>query len=380
METGSHPVAHDPVSVRRIFLRAAALAGLGGMVGAGCLVVAYAMSPRVIIEMDRDLPRRVVSGLYGAESAGQRTFAWTARQAEFRFRGLRRESAWACRLALRGGRGDAALQPVAELAVDGLTLARLQATDEFQEIEVTAPRRPQAGLTLTVKSSSVVVPPGDPRELGLQLDWLTCRPVDAAFTSPTVALRAAATGGAVLGAVLGFQSATPDRGGMAAAACFGTGHSALLRDRPYSTFPEVASAAAIWIAIAAVAVLTLLIGAPEIPLAGRSNRLALHWLRGLSQAPRAASSLEGRHRCRLPCAPAAGRAVGRLLLHPGDAERRTFLYAIGLYVVATPWTALTSDYVTLLRTVVCVVEAIAGALLYAAVVRCGPTGPQGRSP
>ena len=47
----------------------------------------------------------------------------------------------------------------------------------------------------------------------------------------------------------------------------------------------------------------------------------------------------------------------------------TFPYAIGLYVVATPWTALTSDYVTLLRTVVCVVEAIAGALLYAAVVK-----------
>ena len=220
-------------------MRAAALAGLGGMVGAGCLVVAYAMSPRVIIEMDRDLPRRVVSGLYGAESAGQRTFAWTARQAEFRFRGLRRESAWACRLALRGGRGDAALQPVAELAVDGLTLARLQATDEFQEIEVTAPRRPQAGLTLTVKSSSVVVPPGDPRELGLQLDWLTCRPVDAAYTLrrplPSGQQRLAALFSAPYS---GFQSATPDRGGMAAAACFGTGHSALLRDRPVFHLPR----------------------------------------------------------------------------------------------------------------------------------------------
>jgi hypothetical protein len=47
-----------------------------------------------------------------------------------------------------------------------------------------------------------------------------------------------------------------------------------------------------------------------------------------------------------------------------------FPYAIGLYATAAPFAALITDHVLLLRTVVIVVEAIGGAMLYAVVARC----------
>ena len=48
-----------------------------------------------------------------------------------------------------------------------------------------------------------------------------------------------------------------------------------------------------------------------------------------------------------------------------------FPYAIGLYLFAAPWSILTNDHVMLLRIVVLVSEAAAGALLYMMVVRTG---------
>src|SRR5207237_3851109 len=46
-----------------------------------------------------------------------------------------------------------------------------------------------------------------------------------------------------------------------------------------------------------------------------------------------------------------------------------FPYAIGLYVFTAPWSAFTRDHVTLLRIVVCAVEAVAGVLVYPVVVK-----------
>jgi hypothetical protein len=46
-----------------------------------------------------------------------------------------------------------------------------------------------------------------------------------------------------------------------------------------------------------------------------------------------------------------------------------FPYAIALYVIAMPWTALTHDYVALLKIVVCVSRALAGLALYPLVAR-----------
>ncbi len=45
-----------------------------------------------------------------------------------------------------------------------------------------------------------------------------------------------------------------------------------------------------------------------------------------------------------------------------------FPYAIALYVVASPWMALTRDHVALLRVVVCTAHVLTGLLLYAAVL------------
>jgi len=46
-----------------------------------------------------------------------------------------------------------------------------------------------------------------------------------------------------------------------------------------------------------------------------------------------------------------------------------FPYAIALYVFAAPWASFVRDHVTLLRTVVCASEVMAGALLYPMIVR-----------
>jgi len=51
---------------------------------------------------------------------------------------------------------------------------------------------------------------------------------------------------------------------------------------------------------------------------------------------------------------------------PGGVQ---FPYAIGLYVIALPWATLITDHVALLRIVVTLTEAIAGASLYVAVAR-----------
>ena len=73
--------------------------------GALCLiaVMVYANRAHLMIEMDRELPRRIVSGVHPPERAGDLTFAWTSQRADFRLRGLNRRSPWTCVVVARGG-------------------------------------------------------------------------------------------------------------------------------------------------------------------------------------------------------------------------------------------------------------------------------------
>jgi hypothetical protein len=61
--------------------------------------------------------------------------------------------------------------------------------------------------------------------------------------------------------------------------------------------------------------------------------------------------------------------AGKYYFTQGMPGGVTFPYAIGLYLFAAPWSMFVHDHVTLLRVIVCSVQAIAGALLYPVVVK-----------
>ena len=105
-------------AVIRSIRRAAVLAAVGGATGALCLMAVYANRAHLVIEMDRELPRRIVSGVHPPERAGDLTFAWTSQRADFRLRGLDRGSPWTCVVVARGARGNPAAQPQVDVAID----------------------------------------------------------------------------------------------------------------------------------------------------------------------------------------------------------------------------------------------------------------------
>ena len=356
--------------MNRAVLRVAAISAAGALAAVACLVMVYANRAPLTLEMDRELPRRIVSGVYPPERAGERTFAWTSRRADFRFRGLTRRSPWTCLLLVRGGRGDPARQPAVDIAADGITLARRATTDDYEEIEVTAPIRPQPGLVLSVASSSTLVPASDPRELGVQIDRLSCRPADGRFTvPPSDALRDAAIAGAAWGAALALcLPMTAAIGGvvllaLAQALPLASGTA------PYGPFSELAVQLSLWLAgLAVVSVRLVQWRKADLSFAAKfvltfSAAVLYLKLLGLLHPSKALIDVVF-HAHRLQAVLDGGYYFTQVM--PSGV---TFPYAIGLYVVSAPWSWLTRDYVMLLRIVVSAAEALAGALLYVAVVR-----------
>ncbi len=353
-------------------IRALAIGVFGAVAGAVCLVIAFTWKPDLTLEMDRAVPR-MLSGVYAAERDGDLTFAWTSGRAELGLKGLDRRVTWICSLRFRGARGDPALQPTVDLAIDGITLASARATNEFQDLEVEAPRQERPGLRLAVAVSPTFVPgPRDMRELGVQVDRLGCRPDQAGIIMPPRRLIVEAMlAGAVWGAALAVLTTT------AGAAVAGTLLLAILQavpfssgPAPYSSYSDLALRLAIWIACAMV--VTVLIS--ERWTRQRLRQTA-RFVVGLSAVVLYLKLLALLHPSK-PLVDAVFQAhrlewvlSGRYFFTQPMPDGVQFPYAIGLYVFAAPWSLLTSDHVTLLRVVVCVVEAIAGALLYPMIVR-----------
>ena len=287
--------------------------------------------------------------------------------------GLDRESAWECSLRFRGGRSDPATQPLVDVSIDGITAGRQIATNEFQDLEITAPARPlKEGLNLTIASSTTVVPgPSDRRELGIQVDRLACRPAAGGLVlPPRRAIGAAAAAGAAFGVALGLTGITLGSvaivlGVVAAGQAFvlSTGLA------PYGNYPNTLVRLAVWIALLTLAAIKLVEGGTGRALQNTArvvvivSAVALYLkLLGLLHpskpivdavfhAHRLEWVLDGRYYFTQPVRGAS------------------FPYAIGLYLFAAPWSLLTSDHVALLRIVVSGTEVLAGALLYPLIVR-----------
>jgi hypothetical protein len=351
---------------------------LGALAGALALALIFAGDPGVTLDMYRDMPRGVISGFHPVERVDGQAYAWTGSSAAVRFTGMRRSGPWECAIRFRGARADVSTLPDVEVAVDGITVARRTATNEYEDLIVRAePRAPAEGLTLTISSSNVFTPgPGDPRELGIQVSHLECHPAEGGLTlPPAAALYNAAMAGAILGATVAW-GILPIVWSLLLGLTIVAGQGILLSTGlgPYGPYAGRLPWYAAAVSVVAIALLTLL------------GRRAL---------ARAAGGLSAPARLVILLSGAVFYLKVLALLHPGKliidavfhAHRLqwvldgrffftqpmpsgvSFPYAIGLYVFAAPWTWLTSDYVTLLRVIVTAAEVTAGALLYFLVAR-----------
>jgi hypothetical protein len=323
--------------------------------------------------MSNDLPRSVASGVYPSERAGDFTFAWSHSLATYNFRSLDRSTAWHCSVVARGARPAGVPQPEITVGVDGVNAATHAAGNEFQSIDVLVPARTARGLSLSISASPVYVPgPGDPRQLGVQIDRIACTPDASIVTPGTEALSAAAIAGAVFGLLFAVLC-TSGRSFAAAIVLFSSACGMVLTTGPavyVSPYLEWWLPVSAWIAFTACALLVardwqttsgqtaatrFVIGFSAAALFLKIIAL-LHPSKdvvdALFHARRLEWVLDGRYYFTQPM--------------PGGVQ---FPYAIGLYVAAAPFAGIIRDHIALLRIVVAIAESLAAMCVYLAVSR-----------
>ena len=355
------------------YIRAVVLVAIvGASLGAVAVGVAYRWRPTLTLEMDRSLPRRFASGLYDGERDGQTTFTWTSQRADIKLADLSRRMSWICSIRLRGARSDPATQPSVTLAADGVVAATVNATNEFQDVPVVLPPRSSSGAVVTITSSSTIVPgPSDPRQLGVQLDRVSCAPQDGRPWPPSATIVYAALIGAIFGAAF-VLAGLPIRLALATVTTLAALQALPLSagPAPYVPFAEMVIWFAIWICIGAVALVTVfdrcrpvaLESTARMAIALSASVLYLKILGLVHPSKLVIDAVFHAHRLEWVMS-------GRYFFTQPMPGGVTFPYAIGLYVFAAPWTVLTRDYVTLLRVIACAAQVTAGALLYPVIVK-----------
>jgi hypothetical protein len=353
------------------WVRGVIAALIGAVAGGACMVALYAFRADVDLTMERD-PPSFTTGFYPAERAGELSFAWTARRADVVLAGADRREDWACAVTFSGARPGTFPQPDMKFAVDGTTLAGARATNDFQTIQLMVPANATAsGLRLTMTASETFVPSQDDRRaLGVQVDRVVCRPARGWVRPPWRAVVAATVGGAAWGAAFAVAGATL-AAAVAAAACMAIVQAFALTTgaAPYGVYPEMVLRFSVWIALIAIVVLLLMSRRARPPhaltrfaIACSAAMLYVKLLAIVHPSKALVDAVFHAHRLEWVLA-------GRYYFTQLSTSGTPFPYAIGLYVFAAPWAALTHDHVTLLRVIVCAADALAGALLYAAIVR-----------
>ncbi|HEX6209183.1 MAG TPA: hypothetical protein VF136_00305 [Methylomirabilota bacterium] len=358
----------------RPLLHAAAGALLGGSAGAVAMVLAYAWSPALVLEMGHDRPG-LLAGVYRGERDGGRTFAWTTSRADLRLPGLDRHVSWSIRVHARGSRQDPADLPALTILADGLPVAEAPTANEYRQVSGTAPARldGRRGLTISLASSTTFVPgQGDPRELGLQIDRVEVRPSARTVLAPPQSVVAAAVPAAIFGAVFGWLSATALTAVVAAVLlAFGQAAVIGLGTGPYAGewMADVVRLAA-GIALGLLAVTMALPRARRTPLRNTARfvllfsaaALYLKLLVLLHPDKWLVDALFHVHRLQ----DVMGGRLYFTSIAPGGYQ---FPYPVGLYVAALPFTWWIADRVELLRIVVAVADVASLALIYWALAR-----------
>ena len=355
-------------------MRGAAVALAGVLCGLVVTWVALERRAGVAWEMDRDFPA-FVSGVHPAERDKDMTFAWTTGAARFRLEGASREAPWTCVVRLRGGRPDGWPQPLVQVGADGLVTAAFTATNTYQDVTVPVPARPgRDGLVLTIAAEPVMVPgPSDPRQLGVQIDRIACQPESwgLSMIPPRPLVVGSATAAAFGAASLWLGVGVPAALAMTAGLAIAQAHPLSTSFGPYSSYPGTVA----WLGLFVTLILAGVGGIarwrdrpmaqPAAAAAAFTAAAALLELDGLLHpAKLIIDAVFQAHRLEWVL-------DGRYLFTQVMPSGVRFPYAIALYVVAAPWTAITSDYVTLLRVVVVVVRAGAAIAMYPLVRRAG---------
>lgn len=356
--------------------RAVAAALLAALLGAAWVALFYAWHPALSVEFDRDLPRNL-SGVYSPErdEPSGLTFAWTGPDVALRLPGLDRGRNWTLDLRVRGGRPVPGDNPDILLLVDGVLMTTRRTSTEFLDIRLDIAARPERrGLTVGVRSSKTFVPgPSDPRPLGVMLDRLSLTP-DGVVIVPRNALYASSVSAAAMGAAIALLGVTAGSA-IGGAVLLSAGAAAVIARGfgPFTDYPDTVITLGVWIALVLSSV-------------------------SLAVQHRRRESL--RNTARFAAAFSAGALFLKLLvlLHPdmpvGDAMFHahrfqgvlggnlyftsiapggySFPYPPGLYVFASAFADLVrrgAADMALLRIITCSVDAAAGLLVYAVVVK-----------
>lgn len=355
--------------------RAAAAAILAALLGAAWVALFYTWHPALIVEFDRDLPRNL-SGVHSPErdDASGLTFAWTGADAVLRLPGLDRGRNWTLDVRVRGGRPVPADNPGVTIVADGVTLATLQTSTAFQDIRLAIPARPgRRGLTVGLRSSKTFVPgAGDPRPLGVLLDRLSLAP-DGVVLVPRPALYASSVSSAAMGAAIALLGVTAGSA-IGGAVLLSAGAAAVIARGfgPFTDYPDRVIALGIWIALA-LAGLSLAFQYGRRPLrnTGRfaaafsASALFLKLLVLLHPNLPVGDAMFHAHRFQ-------GVLGGNLYFTSTAPGGYSFPYPPGLYVFASLFSGLVrrgAGDIPLLRIITCSVDAAAGLLLYAIVVK-----------
>lgn len=357
--------------------RALAAALLGGLLGAVCAALFYAWNPSLVMEFDRT-PPRLVSGIYGPEHDERwtLTFAWTGADVSWRVPGLDRRVDWTLHMRVRGARPSPADNPDISVFADGVELLTHHTASDFENLDVVIPAHPEQrrGLTLAIRSSRTFVPgPSDPRALGVMLDRVALTPAGAVLP-PRGALAGAGLCSAWMGAAIALLGVTAGSA-IGAGVLVSAGSAGIIARGfgPFTTFPWAASRMALWIAISLV-VLSYAVqrvrGEPfrntaKFAVAFSASALLLKLLVLLHPDMPVGDALFHAHRFQRVLA-------GDLYFTSVAPGGYAFPYPPGFYLFASLFSGLVrrgAADATLLRVIACSVDAIAGLLLYRAVVR-----------
>ena len=355
-------------------LAAALLAAFGGAIG---LALVYGRSPSLHVDFDVTPPRSIIDGVYPSEvdpnTAG--TFAWTGETLTIDLNDIDRQVDWLLEVRVRGARGGGAPNPDLLFYVDGVLALTHPSSVDYQDVRVPIPSRPATeGLAISMRASSTFVPgPSDPRVLGVMLDSVTLTP-NGIVLPPRSALTGVALASAALGAAVALLGVTP-ASAVGTAILLSAALAALVARGfgPYTDYAAAVARATIW-----TGGVTALLAAGVKRVRGEPFRNTAKFAIAFTAAAFLLELLVLLH----PDMP-----IGDALFHahrfqdvlggkyyftsiaPGNYQ---FPYAPGLYVFAIPFAGLVRRGVadmTLLRTIVCAADALAGLLLYTMAVR-----------
>jgi hypothetical protein len=357
--------------------RAIAAGLLAAFAGVTWLALFYAGSADLHFDFAITAPRPILDGVYPSEREPPigRTFAWTADTVTFNLPDLDRQAEWMVTVRVRSGRGPELPTPEISCFVDGVLVLTRKAPPDYEDVQIAVPSRPaRSGLTFTMRVAPTFTPgPGDPRMLGVQLDALSITSAGIVLP-PRVAVAGVALASAAGGAAIGLLGVTAGTA-VGSAVLLTAGIAGLVQRGfgPYTDYPMVAARAATWVMLVA-AVLTMIVqrlrrqplrNTAKFAVAFTASAMLLKLLALLHPNMPIGDALFHAHRFQ----DVVGGRLYFTSMAPGNYR---FPYAPGLYVMAMLFAGMVrrgASDMTLLRSIVCAADALAGLLLYSMTIR-----------